>query len=190
MLSIAVLAIVVIVAVPALIFLAIYNSLVGRKNQVENVFASIDALLKKRTDLIPNLVASVKEYMGHEAGVITKVTELRAKATSGALTPDEQLSVNKELGQALRGLMVSVEAYPNLKANENFLQLQASLNEVEEQLSAARRAFNASVTDYNNAVEMFPSNIVAGMIGYQRRQLFEITDEERKTPHVKEMLQS
>jgi len=173
----------IVVAVMIVVFL-IYNSLVGKKNQVENAFAGMDTILKKRYDLIPNLVSTVKQYMQHEASVLTEITELRAKATSGQMSSDEAVALNNKMGRALGGIMVAVENYPDLKANANFQDLQRSLNEVEEQLSASRRAFNASVTDYNNAVEMFPTNIMAGMMGYQRKQLFEIAEAERKNPNV------
>ena len=177
-------AIAIVVAVALLIVFAMYNSLIGKKNDVENAFASIDVMLKKRYDLIPNLVAAVKQYMQHEAGLLTKVTELRARALSGGLTSDQAVEVNNKITQALGGIMVAVENYPQLKANENFMQLQRSLNEIEEQVSAARRAFNAAVTAFNNAVEMFPSNMMARMMGYTRRQLFEIPEAERKNVNV------
>jgi len=178
---------VAVVVFAALVFFVMYNSLVGKKNQVENAFAGMDTMLKKRYDLIPNLVATVKQYMTHEADTLTKVTELRAKATSGTLSSDEKVDLNNRLGKMLGGIMVAVEAYPDLKASENFQQLQRSLNEIEEQLSASRRAFNASVMDFNNAVEMFPTNIVAGMMGYTRRRMFEIPESERENPNVKEL---
>ena len=171
----------------ALAFVWMYNSLIGKRNQVDNAFAGIDALLKKRYDLIPNLVATVKQYMEHEAGVLNQVTELRARAMSGGLTSDETVELNNQIGQALGGIMVAVENYPDLKASENFQQLQQSLNEVEEQVSAARRAFNASVTDFNNAVEMFPTNLVAGMLNFHRRKLFEIPETERQAHDVKDL---
>jgi len=180
-----ILAVVVVVLLVAVF--GVYNSLVGKKNQVENAFASIDTILKKRYDLIPNLVATVKQYMQHEAGVLTQVTELRAKAMSGGVSSNEAVDLNNQIGKAIGGIMVAVERYPDLKASENFQQLQRTLNEVEEQLSAARRAFNASVTDYNNAVEMFPTNIMAGMMGYERRKLFEVAESERQTPDVKNL---
>lgn len=164
-----------------LIILALmYNSLVGKKNQVDNAFGSIDAMLKKRYDLIPNLIATVKTYMQHEKDTLTKITELRSKAMSGNLSNDDKVALNNQLTKAIGGIMVAVESYPDLKANQNFLQLQGSFNEIEEQLSAARRAYNASVTDYNNGVEMFPTNLLAGIIGYKRRQVFEIPEVERQ----------
>jgi LemA protein len=174
----------IVLVVLAVVAFSMYNSLVGKKNAVENAFGSIDVMCKKRYDLIPNLVASVKQYAAHEAGTLEKVTALRNQAAAGNLSPDETVQVNNQLTHALGGLMVTVEAYPELKANENFLQLQRALNETEEQLSASRRAFNAAVTDFNNAVEMFPTNIMAGMMHYTRRQLFEAAEQERKNVDV------
>lgn len=182
-----ILIITVVIALPILIGILIYNSLIGKKNQVENAFAGMDAILKKRYDLIPNLVAAVKQYMQHEASTLSELTSLRAKAVAGGLSSDEAVDLNNRLGKALGGIMVAVENYPDLKASVNFQQLQRSLNEVEEQLSAARRSFNASVTDFNNAVERFPTNIVAGMMGYGLKKLFEISEIERQAPDVAEL---
>lgn len=167
-----------------------YNSLVGKKNQVENVFGSIDTLLKKRYDLVPNLVSTVKMYMEHERGTLTEITELRARAISGNISDEEKIDLDHKLSKMLGGIMVAVENYPELKANENFLQLQGALNEIEEQISAARRAYNASVTDYNNAVEMFPTNMMASMMGYRRKRVFEITEKERENVDVGAMFKS
>lgn len=175
---------IIVIAVIFLIPVVLYNTLVGKKNQVENVFASVDALLKKRYDLIPNLISTVKTYMQHERGTLTDITELRAKATSGQLSDDEKVDLDNKISKALGGIMIAVENYPDLKANQNFLQLQSTLNEVEEQISAARRAYNATVTDYNNAVEMFPTNILAGMLNYQRKTVFAIPQEQRKNINV------
>jgi LemA protein len=180
----------IILGVVVAALLLMYNGLIGKKNDVENAFAGMDTMLKKRYDLIPNLVASVKQYMEHEAGVLTEITELRAKAISGRLSPDETVDLNRKLGTAMRGIMIAVENYPDLKASENFMQLQRSLNEVEEQLSASRRAFNAAVTRFNNAVEMFPTNIMAGMMNYRRRSLFEIDEAERQRPDVGALFKS
>jgi len=174
----------IILIVPVIFFFIMYNALVGKKNQVTNVFASIDALLKKRYDLIPNLVASVKNYMQHEQGTLTKITELRAKAVSGLTSDDEKVDIDNRISKMLGGIMVAVENYPDLKANQNFLQLQASLNEIEEQISAARRAYNAAVTDYNNAIEMVPTNIVASLMNFKRKQVFEISESERRNVDV------
>lgn len=180
----------VLLGIAALVGFVLYNSLVGKKNQVENAFASIDVYLKKRYDLIPNLVASVKQYMNHEADTLAKVTEMRARATSGSVGTDEKVALNNQLSAGLGRIMVAVEAYPELKANENFNQLQRALNEIEEQLAAARRAFNASVTDFNNAVEMFPTNILAGMMGYKRRTLLVTPEAERANVSVGDLFKS
>ena len=175
---------IIIIAVVVSIPVILYNSLVGKKNQVTNVFASIDTLLKKRYDLIPNLISTVKTYMEHERGTLTDITELRAKATSGQLSDDDKVDLDNKISKALGGIMIAVENYPDLKANQNFLQLQGTLNEVEEQISAARRAYNAAVTDYNNAVEMVPTSIVASIIGYQRKKVFEIPKGQRENVNV------
>lgn len=168
----------------ALVLILIYNSLVGKKNAVENAFGSIDVYLKKRYDLVPNLVAAVREYMKHEAGTLERITALRARAADPNLSTDEKVSLNNELGAALGGIRVAVEAYPQLKANENFMQLQRSLNEIEEQLAATRRSFNAAVTDFNNAVEMLPTNLMARVMGYRRQALFETPEVERANVNV------
>ena len=183
-------AVLIIIGVVVLVFVIMYNSLVGKRNMVDQVFASMDAMLKKRFDLIPNLVSSVQEYMKHEAGTLTKITELRTKALSSNISNEEKVAVNNELNKALGGLKVAFENYPDLKASNNFLQLQASLNEVEEQISAARRTYNAAVTSNNNAVDMFPTNIIAGMFNFQRRTLFEIPEAERVNPNVKSLFNS
>jgi len=178
---------IIIIAVVILIPVILYNSLIGKKNQVTNVFASIDTLLKKRYDLIPNLISTVKTYMEHERGTLTEITELRAKATSGQLSDDDKVDLDNKISKALGGIMVAVENYPDLKANQNFMQLQGSLNEIEEQISAARRAYNASVTDYNNAIEMFPTNIMASAMNYKLKKVFEIVESERKNVNVKDL---
>lgn len=170
-----------------IVFVGLYNSLIGKKNQVLNAFSSIDTMLKKRFDLIPNLVESVKNYMQHEKGTLTEITQLRSRAMSGPLSDEDKISISNQLGKAIGGIMVAVENYPQLKANENFLQLQASLNEVEEQLSASRRAYNAAVTDYNNAVEMFPTNFLASLMNFKAKPFFETAENERKNVQVGEL---
>jgi LemA protein len=172
--------------------IAMYNGLINKKNKVEYAYSSIDVMLKKRRDLIPNLVSSVKQYMEHEKGLLTEVTELRSqiiKAEEGG-SDEQRFGLENKLSGLLGKIQVSVEAYPELKANENFLQLQAALNEIEEQISASRRAFNASVLDFNNGVEMFPSNIIAGMMSFKRKASFEIPSEERENVNVGEMFKS
>jgi len=170
-----------------LTFLLIYNGLISKKNQVDNAFAGIDVQLKKRYDLIPNLVSTVKEYAKHERDTLEKITMLRSQAMAPGVERENEVKINNELTGLLGGLKFQMEAYPDLKANSNFLDLQSSLNEVEAQLSAARRTFNASVTDYNNGVQMFPSSIFASFMGLKTKTLFEAAPEERKNQDVKKL---
>ena len=156
------------------IVVGMYNALIAKRNMVENAFSTIDVMLKKRFDLIPNLVESVKQYMTHERGTLTQITEMRAKATSGNVSSNEKVALDNQMSKMLGGIMVAVENYPQLKANENFIQLQRSLNEVEEQLSASRRAYNAAATDFNIAIEVFPTNLIAAQLSFSRKQLFEV----------------
>jgi len=174
----------IILAVVIVIIVLMYNSLVAKKNQVDNIFAGIDAVLKKRYDLIPNLVSSVQQYMQHERGILEKVTELRAQAMKPGISDEQKIALDKQITSALGSIMVAVENYPDLKANENVMHLQRTLSEVEAQISAARRAYNQAVTDYNNAIEMIPTNILANMMHYTRKQVFEITVDERKNVDV------
>ncbi len=181
----------IIVAVIAILVLiigiGIYNSLISKKNQVANAFSAIDVMLKKRFDLLPNLVETVKQYMQYEGDTLTKITELRGKALGTNVTESDKLALDQQIGAAVKGLMVSVENYPDLKANQNFLNLQSTWMESEEQIAAARRNYNSSVTDYNNAVMMFPGNMFAGMLGYQPISVLETVEEERKNISAKEL---
>lgn len=175
------------IAVPLLLIILYFlmrNALIGARNAADQAFATIDVMLKQRCDLIPNLVAAAKTYMKHEASVLTDLTALRAKATSPTATADEKIQANNAINHAMRALMVNVENYPQLKADSQFTMLQRSLNETEAQIAAARRAFNAAITDYNNSVEKFPMSIVASMSGFTRRSLFEIPEAERAAPNV------
>jgi len=162
-----------------LIGIGIYNSLIRKKNDVENAFASIDVMLRKRYNLIPAIVDAVKGYMKHERDLLTEITNLRTRAMLENLDNENRVIVENKIQKGMSELFVAVENYPDLKASENFLHLQGSLNEVEEQLAASRRFFNAAVTLYNNSVEVFPSNIIASMMNYRRRTLFEIPESER-----------
>jgi len=177
----------IIIAVIAIIIALLYNSLIGKKNQVDNIFGGIDAVLKKRYDLIPNLVSSVQQYMQHEKGILEKVTELRAQAIKPNIPDEKKIALDKEITGALGSIMVAVENYPELKANENVMHLQHTLTEIEAQISAARRAYNQAVTDYNNAIEMIPTNILANMMHYTRKQVFEISETQRQNVNVKEL---
>lgn len=173
-----------VIAAIIIVIASMYNSLINKKNQVENAFGGMDAQLKKRYDLIPNLISSVKTYMKHETDTLTQITELRAKAISGKASDEEKVDIDNMITSKLGGVMVAVENYPDLKASENFNQLQRSLNEVEEQISASRRAYNASVTSYNNSVEMFPTNIIAGMMSMKHKNVFEIPETQRENVNV------
>lgn len=178
---------IVILILTVLIVILMYNSLIGKKNQVDNIFAGVDTVLKKRFDLIPNLVASIERYMEHEKSVLEKVTELRAQAMKPNLTDEQKIAYDQKLSAALGSITVAMESYPDLKANENVIHLMRSLNEIEEQISAARRAYNQSVTDLNNAIEMFPTNLLAGWMNLSRRAVFEITPDERQNLSLKEL---
>jgi LemA protein len=164
-----------------------YNNLVRKKNQVTNAFSAIDVMLKKRFDLIPNLIEIVKQYTNYEQETLTKIVELRAKATSGSVSDLEKTSLNTQLSTSVKGLMVNIENYPDLKANSNFNNLQTTWTESEEQIAAARRTYNAVVTDYNNAIMMFPGSIFAGMLSYQKTDVIAIAEEDRKNSSAKEL---
>jgi LemA protein len=164
-----------------------YNSLISKKNQVQNIFASVDTLLKKRYDLIPNLVATVSKYMEHEKSLLSEVTKLRTQANSTNISDEEKIALDAKMSSALGSIMVAVENYPELKANENVMHLQATLSEIEEQISAARRAYNQAVTDYNNALEMIPTNFIANALNYKAKEVFEIEQSQRKNVDIKEL---
>ena len=178
---------VIILIVLAIILVLMYNSLVAKKNQVENIFASVDTQLKKRYDLIPNLVASVSTYMEHEKSILEEVTKLRADANKPNISDEQKIELDAKVSSALGSIMIAVENYPELKANENVIHLQHSLSEIEEQISAARRAYNQAVTDYNNAIEQIPTNFMASAMNYRRKEVFEITEGERENVNVKEL---
>lgn len=177
----------IVLLVVGIILVLMYNSLVSKRNQVENIFASVDTQLKKRYDLIPNLVASVSKYMEHEKSLLTEVTKLRAEANKPNISDEHKIALDAKVTSALGSIMIAVENYPDLKANENVMHLQRSLNEVEEQIAASRRAYNQAVTDYNNAIEMIPTNMMASAMNYKRKEVFEITEGERKNVNVKEL---
>lgn len=177
----------IVIAVIGLILVLMYNSLIGKKNEVANIFGGVDAVLKKRFDLIPNLVASVERYMEHEKSILEKVTELRSQAMKPNLTDAQKITLDAQLTSALGSITVAMENYPDLKANENVMHLQRSLHEIEEQISAARRAYNQAVTDLNNAIEMFPTNLMASWMHLERKAVFEITQNERENVNVAQL---
>jgi len=170
------------------IFIAVilmYNTLIKLQNRVFYALSSIDALLKKRYDLIPNLINTVKEYMGYEKDLLSSLTELRTQAIIGTLPSHRQKEVDKEITKIVRYLVAVAENYPALKASSNFLQLQAALNEVEEQISAARRALSANITEYNDALKTYPTKIVASLFGFKELKWYEVTEKERTEIDVK-----
>ena len=182
--------ILIVLAVVGLILIVIYNGLIRKKNEVNNAFGGIDVQLKKRYDLIPNLVSTVQQYASHEKELLEKVTNLRSQAVSGNLSNDDRVNLDNQISGALRSLMVSVENYPDLKANSNFLDLQRALNETESQISAARRAYNAAVTDFNNGIETFPGNLMASSMNLSRKEVFEIPEAEKQNVNVKDLFKS
>jgi LemA protein len=182
--------VIIVLAVIFLIGISLYNSLVGKKNQVANAFSSIDVMLKKRFDLLPNLVETVKQYMQHESATLSRIVELRSQASAGNLTTNEKIELDKQVSSGVRGLMLTVESYPDLKANQNFINLQSTWTESEEQIAAARRTYNSSVTDYNDAIMMFPGSLVAGMLNYQPIAVLSNTEEERKNVSAKDLFNS
>lgn len=178
---------IIIIAVVVLLLMYVtgtYNSLVGLRNKVEDSWAQIDVVLKKRADLIPNVVETVKGYAKHEEQTLTEVIEARNKAVS-ATTKEEEMAAAGEVTQALSRLFALTEAYPDLKANVNFMDLQTTLKETEEKLSFARQFYNDTVLKYKDKIQMFPSNIVATLFKFKPAPFFEVSDEDRKVPEVK-----
>lgn len=177
----------IVIAVIALLAIGIYNNLVKLRNNRENAFANIDVQLKQRHDLIPQLVATVKGYATHEKDLLMRVTEARSAAMS-ATTINDKIQTENALSSALSGLRVSLEAYPDLKANQNFQQLQMEISDIENKLAATRRFFNSTTKELNNAVQTFPSNLLAGMFGFRKEPMFEIPQSERasmeKAPEI------
>lgn len=155
-----------------------YNSLIRRRNVVDQAYSTIEVQLVQRYDLIPKLVETVKQYMGHERSLLEDIVRLRGEAMR-ASNPGDKIRKDNELSSALGQLNVTMENYPQLKASDNFVQLQRALNEVEEQLAAARRSYNGAVVEYNNAVQTFPSSLVAGSMNFGTRQMF-VADEKKR----------
>lgn len=170
-----------------IIIIALYNRLVIRKNEVSNAFGSIDAMLKKRFDLLPNLVEITKQYMNYEKDVLTDITALRSQINKSNISTNEKIEKYNELQKRSDGIFFNIENYPNLKANESFKNLQKAWNTTEEQISASRRFYNSAVTEYNNAVQAFPSNIIAGLFNFTTLKVFEIAEEERKNISAKKL---
>ena len=179
------LVIVGILVILAVFVIGIYNGLIGRRNRVDEALAQIEVQLKRRHDLIPNLVNAVKGYMGFEQSVLTKVTEARANAVSaGAQGVAAQAQAENMLTSTLRSLFAVVENYPELKANQNVLELQEQLTTTENQISFSRQHYNATVLDYNTAIQTFPALIFAGMFGFTKRDFFDAEPEAANVPTV------
>jgi len=176
---------IVVILVLGLIIAGMYNGLVQLKVRADSAWSDIDVQLKRRHDLIPNLVETVKGYASHEKGTFENVAKYRSAAMA-ATTPEERGQAEGMLTQALRGLLAVAEAYPQLQASEQFKSLQASLSELEDALQNSRRYYNAVVRDLNTKIQSFPTNIIAGMFNFQQRQFFEITEPtDRNVPAVK-----
>lgn len=181
---------IIIIAVAVVILLGIiglYNNLVRMRNNRDNAFANIDVQLKQRHDLVPQLVSTVKGYASHEKTVLENVTNARTAAMS-ANNINDKIQAENKLSSALANLKVSLEAYPDLKANQNFLQLQTEISDIENKLAASRRFFNSATKELNNAVQTFPANILAGMFGFHKEPMFEIPATDRasldKAPEI------
>ena len=175
-----------VIIVLVLVAVAMYNGLIKKKNLVDEAFSGMDVMLKKRHDLLPNLIETVKQYAGHEKKVLQNIVELRNGLQKPNLSSGERIEMENKLTSQISALNLTVENYPDLKANENFLNLQRNLTEIESQLSASRRTYNASVLDLNNGLEKFPSNIIGGMFGFEKETFFEIASTERANINVKD----
>lgn len=161
------------------------NILIAKRNRVKQCKSGICVVLKQRNDLIPNLIASVKAYMGHENDILTRIAELRSKGS--AASENEQIRSGTEISSLLARLHVAIEDYPELKANEQFMHLQLQIEEMENELQAIRRTYNATVTDYNNCIEMFPSSLIASWRKHEQQELLEFPESEMKEIKVGEL---
>ena len=178
-----VIAIIVVLVLLILYVISTYNGLVSLRNKKDDQWSQIDVQLKRRADLIPNLVEIVKGYAKHESETLEKVIEARNTYMT-AKTPEEEMKASGEVTQALNKLLALSEAYPELKANENFLGLQKDVSDTEDKISYARQFYNDSVLTYNNKVQMFPSNLVAGMFHFTKATLFEVSDSDKEVPKI------
>ena len=180
---VAAIVVVVVLVVLVVVAIAMYNNLVRLRNRVENAWSQIDVQLQRRLDLIPNLVETVKGYASHEAGTLQNVTDARA-ACMKATTPDARAKSANQLEGTLKTLFANLEAYPDLKANQNYLDLQAQLRETEDKVSYMRQSYNDTVMRYNNAIQTFPGNVFAGAFHFQPCVLFDVDTAAQTTPKV------
>lgn len=177
---------IVVVVILAIWVVSMYNGLVKLRNNRENAFADIDVQLKQRHDLIPQLVETVKGYAAHEKDTLERVIQARNGALN-ARTIDEKIVAENALTSALSGLKITLEAYPDLKANQNFLQLQEEIADVENKLSSVRRYFNSATKELNNAVQTFPSNLLAGMFGFHKESMFDLGEQRMQLEEAPEI---
>jgi LemA protein len=176
--------VIVVIVLLALWAILLYNGLVQKRNRVDNAWAQVEVQLKRRHDLVPNLVETVKGYAAHERGTFDSVTQARAAATS-AQGPAQAGAAEGILGQALGRLFAVAEAYPELKANQNFLDLQGQLRDTEDKIAISRQVYNDTVLTFNNSIQVFPAVLLAGALGFSKREFFEIEDAaERDAPQV------
>lgn len=171
------------VAILAIYVIATFNGLTHTRNRVDEAFATMDVYLKKRWDLIPNLVETVKGYMKHEKSTLKEIVELRNKAYD-KMTEEDKVDVNNKLTQGISKLFALAESYPDLKANQNFMDLSAQLTKVEDDIANSRKYYNGTVRTLNDKVQMFPGNMIAGMLGFKTRKMFEAAETERENVKV------
>ena len=179
--------VIICVAVFTLLLISLYNRLVKYRNNRENAFADIDVQLKQRSDLIPSLVSTVKGYAEHEKETLQRIVDARSQ-TVAASSINEKIMADNALTSALSGMRITLEAYPDLKANQNFLQLQQEVADLENKLSAVRRYFNSATREYNNRVQTFPSNIIASMFGFKKEMMYDLGADRatlEKAPEIK-----
>jgi LemA protein len=179
----------VLLVIIVLYLILLYNNIIRKRNETDNAFGSVDAMLKKRYDLLPNLIEIVKQYTIHEASTLSDITKLRAGLTEN-LSNEARIRLHNDISRQLDRIMITAENYPDLKASQNFLKLQGSWNETEEQISASRRFFNSTVTDYNNAIQTFPASILADIFKFSPMNVLETKEQERQNISAKDLFRS
>ena len=172
-----------VIALLVIYVLVTYNGFIRIKNRVEEAFSTMDVYLKKRWDLIPNIVETVKGYAKHEKSTLSEVIKLRNGAYDD-MSSDEKIKANQQLSKGITKIMALAEQYPDLKANENFKDLSAQLTQIEDEIANSRKYYNGTVREFNDKVQMFPSNVVAMIFGYKAKEMFEANEEERKNVKV------
>lgn len=172
-----------------IVIILFYNNIIRKRNQIDNAFSAIDVMLKKRFDLLPNLVDTIRHYTQYEQGTLTKITELRNQALQTGNSVD-RANLDAQLAGSVKGLIAQVENYPELKANASYLHLQRSWSESEEQIAAARRTYNSNVTTYNDAIMTFPGNVLASVFSFKAKTVLETPSEERETFRARDLFNS